>query len=157
MTRPLFLARPVTHADAREVAWALSLRDALVSDGALVRLGGLSTAATDAEAAEQNIEGVTRATALVAVLPRSEEATSSVWVEVGLALAASIPVLLIQGVNDRPQIPFVVASLIGSARHRVVLIDGDEPRQVAVRVLHTLQMFEDEPPHGTRGQTAPAE
>ena len=142
----VFLARPVTHANTDEAAWTLALRDVLLSNGIGARLGGLSSAATDTEAAEHNIVSVTNASALVAVLPRSDDVTSSVWVEIGMALAASIPVLLVPGTGNRARLPFVVESLIGSALHSVVLIEGVSLQLVADQISHELQLLEKKNP-----------
>lgn len=138
MSLTIFLARPVTHASAPELDWAVVLREAIERDGTVVRFGGVTLATTSAEIAENNVEAVTTADALVAIVPSSLDIISSVWVEIGMALAASIPVLLVTGIAPLVAPPFVVEALTGSTRYPVVVVSQTTPTLAAEEISRVL-------------------
>jgi hypothetical protein len=86
-----------------------------------VRLGGsASPGRSDARVAADNITAVAEAAALVAVLPVTSETVSSVWLEVGMALATGRPTVIVA--RGGIELPFLIrASATANPEHITIV------------------------------------
>ncbi|WP_199421593.1 hypothetical protein [Actinotalea solisilvae] len=113
MTGVVFIAYPLTTTPdlAGVERWVIQLRARLVASGMDVvpKLGGRERALAaagepDGDLLESNVAAVTRADVVVVLLPTIVE-PSSIWVELGMALAARRP-LVVAGPADAA-LPFL--------------------------------------------------
>jgi hypothetical protein len=107
-----------------------------------VRFGGDTDATSPREVADGNVAAIVSARALVAILPRRLDVLSSVWVEIGIAIGAGVPVALVRpGTGDVETIstPFLIDGLRAGSVPWVVDLVGTSPSQAGRSVLAWLQ------------------
>ncbi len=127
----IFVARGVTHAHASDDQLSERVRDLLVRAGYRVRVGGaVEPGRTDQVTAEENIVAIETAEALVTIVPESSAPISSVWIELGGAIATGIPIIVV--VREGGELPFLLRALAAEPERQIFIVaEGFVPTAIS--------------------------
>jgi hypothetical protein len=138
MTRTAFVAHPITEVSAPDRLWSAlaALRRALVGNGWTVRptiIAGdgqtqILDPATNSATFRSNVSGIENSDLLIVVAWPSS-APTSIWLEVGIALGANVPVLI---ADYGAALPFLIR-----------LAKESSPDSTGIRVLDTSALAEN--------------
>ncbi|WP_332601823.1 hypothetical protein [Arthrobacter sp. S2(2024)] len=88
-----------------------------------MRLGGSANPRRPAaDIAADNVAAVAEAVALVAVLPETAETVSSVWLEIGIALATARPTVIVA--RSGIEVPFLIRASAAASPGHVAIVEA---------------------------------
>lgn len=134
----MFVARPVSQATSEDERFACAVERVITDSGLFVRLGGSSRPGqSDADVATENIAAVTEAASLVVILPECSAPPSSVWLELGMALVASRPMVIVA--RKHTDLPFLVRASAAARPDLIEILNvSSSAAETAQRVLTAL-------------------